>query len=579
MSDIVVRDDSALMLDVGGVLSALGGDYKHDGQTIYKSAVVGAYCFIQCFKRKYPAVPAHVISRVNVPADDHWVVRFANSLGLTSVHMVRRRKEKGEVAKSLGITICIDDAYECVHSMAMACYGPKWQLGILFGGRPPPGHDDWVSQNTVVLGDFGKVAEKLGCNVPSQVWRWFGENGPPRQPHNPAKLGEAWELCSRPNALILPEQPRVVSGKNGPRNMAASAEGPAMPAAAAEVPPKEEPAASADVPPTKEEPAASAEVKTEGATSGADAAAPPPEVTGQAGSASSAVPAAASNSTAAPAEKCTAAPADEVPAAPAEEKPDWDASTSSSSEEVELEEDEEEEDDDDGNDDDKGNAAAAAPRGYAAKSQPARGLRLQSVPRRRAPTPPGRRAMSPPGGKKWVDRHNELGPDPQSKRRRRRRQRRRHRDDNDVEPSAPSASSWHGWQPASDKGWRQASGGHDDHGDWSSYDDWSSKQHMHWAAWMTQRLDEIERRTSNVPATPDPAARWGGRDPGSKWTAQKKARAEAHRARGFTRPQAERVLPPPVMCHKCGRNEPGAYCVVQMCRVCCGRADCPQHGQ
>lgn len=322
MSDIVVRDDSALMLDVGGVLSALGGDYKHDGQTIYKSAVVGAYCFIQCFKRKHPAVPVHVISRVNVPADDHWVVRFANSPGLTSIHMVRRRKEKGEVAKSLGITICIDDAYECVHSMAMACYGPKWQLGILFGGRPPPGHDDWVSQNTVVLGDFGKVAEKLGCNVPSQVWRWFGENGPPRQPHNPAKLGEAWELCSRPNALILPEQPRVVTGKNGPRNMAASAEGPAMPAAAAEVPPKEEPAASADVPPTKEEPAASAEVKTEGTTSGADAAAPPPEVTGQAGSASSAVPAAASTSTAAPAEKVTAAPADEVPAAPAEEKPD-----------------------------------------------------------------------------------------------------------------------------------------------------------------------------------------------------------------------------------------------------------------
>ena len=260
--------------------------------------------------------------------------------------------------------------------------------------------------------------------------------------------------------------------------LAASAEGPAMPAAAAEVPPKEEPAASADVPP-KEEPAASAEVKTEGATSGADAAAPP-EVTGQAGSASSAVPAAASISTAAPAEKVAAAPADEVPAAPAEEKPDWDASSSSSSEEeVELEEDEEDEDDDDGNDD-KGNAAAAAPRGYAAKSQPARGLRLQSVPRRRAPTPPGRRAMSPPGGNKWVNRHNELGPDPQSKRRRRRHRRRR--DDNDVEPSAPSAS-WHGWQPASDKGWRQASGGHDDHGDWS-YDDWSSKQHMHglWAA-------------------------------------------------------------------------------------------------
>ena len=70
----------------------------------------------------------------------------SQSLGLTSIHMVKRRREKGEVAKSLGITICIDDAYECVHSMALACY-PNWQLGILFGGRPSPQgspHDDWV---------------------------------------------------------------------------------------------------------------------------------------------------------------------------------------------------------------------------------------------------------------------------------------------------------------------------------------------------------------------------------------------------------------------------------------------------
>ena len=105
------------------------------------------------------------------------------------------------------------------------------------------------------------------------------------------------------------------------------------------------------------------------------------------------------------------------------------------SEEVEVDDDEEDEDDDDSNDDkdDKGNAAAAAPRGYAAKSRPSkefgprdeedqhhRGLRLKSVPRRRASTPQAlrhdqqqrRRAMSPPGGTEWVKRHNELARGP-----------------------------------------------------------------------------------------------------------------------------------------------------------------------
>ena len=118
MSDIVVNNASALMLDVGGVLSDLNSD-KHDGDTIYKSALTGAYCFLQSFKRTYPGVPVHVISRVNRPADNHWVVRFCEALGAgASVHQVKHRHQKGEVARSLGITIGVDDAYECVHSMA-----------------------------------------------------------------------------------------------------------------------------------------------------------------------------------------------------------------------------------------------------------------------------------------------------------------------------------------------------------------------------------------------------------------------------------------------------------------------------
>ena len=83
------------------------------------------------------------------------IVRFCEALGAgASVHQVKHRHQKGEVARSLGITICVDDAYECVHSMALAC--PNWQTGILFGGRPTPQgfrHDAWVLQRTIVCGD------------------------------------------------------------------------------------------------------------------------------------------------------------------------------------------------------------------------------------------------------------------------------------------------------------------------------------------------------------------------------------------------------------------------------------------
>ena len=198
MSDIVVNNASALMLDVGGVLSDLNSA-KHDWDTIYKSALTGAYCFLQSFKRTYPGIPVHVISRVNRPADNHWVVRFCEALGAgASVHQVKHRHQKGEVARSLGITICVDDAYECVHSVALAC--PNWQTGILFGGRPTPQgsrHDAWVLQRTIVCGDWGQVASALGCDVPSQVWRWFGENGPQRQPHNATRLREAWRSSAK----------------------------------------------------------------------------------------------------------------------------------------------------------------------------------------------------------------------------------------------------------------------------------------------------------------------------------------------------------------------------------------------
>ena len=368
MSDIVVNNASALMLDVGGVLGDLNSA-KHDGDTVYKSALTGAYCFLQSFKRTSPGIPVHVISRVNRPADNHWVVRFCEELGAgASVHQVKHRHQKGEVARSLGITICVDDAYECVHSMAFAC--PNWQTGILFGERPTPQgsrHDAWVLQRTIVCGDWGQVASALGCDVPRQVWRWFGEKGPPRQPHNATRLCEAWKLCQVGHVVMLPDQPRIGQGKTGPRKRDDNDE--EMPAASAEVKTEGEAAgseATAPAPeaiaPAPEATAAPAEViKTEGETAGvasaasaeamATTAAISPEAL--APTAASAVPSGAAAAPPAREEKETAAsavqegttagpavsaaPASSA-AAPAEDKPDWDPLSSSSLEEEDEEE-------------------------------------------------------------------------------------------------------------------------------------------------------------------------------------------------------------------------------------------------
>ena len=90
---------------------------------------------------------------------------------------------------------------EAGSSISLACY-PNWQLGILFGLRPKVLHMSWM-RITMVAGDWGEVAERLMCNVPSQVWRWFGENGPPWQAHNAGWLSEAWKPKQPPDSSVL----------------------------------------------------------------------------------------------------------------------------------------------------------------------------------------------------------------------------------------------------------------------------------------------------------------------------------------------------------------------------------------
>ena len=101
-----------LIVDCGGVLShQTSGRDKYDGRDIHKSAVEGAYAFVQKFIKKNGANNIHVLSRVNYISSDHWVVRFCRTLGLSPNHvtLVNDRRDKGPAALQLGCAAAIDD--------------------------------------------------------------------------------------------------------------------------------------------------------------------------------------------------------------------------------------------------------------------------------------------------------------------------------------------------------------------------------------------------------------------------------------------------------------------------------------
>ena len=71
---------------------------------------------------------------------------------------------------------------------------------------------------------------------------------------------------------------------------------------------------------------------------------------------------------------------------------------------------------------------------------------------------------------------------------------------------------------------------------------------------------------------------WGGRSENSKWLARKKARAQKYREAPSSS-SAPRVVATP-MCRNCGKNQPGAFCQLGLCRRCCNSqwTPCEQHG-
>eukprot|EP00959_Pyramimonas_sp_CCMP1952_P434821 9104991-Pyramimonas_sp.AAC.2 len=80
-------------------------------------------------------------------------------------------------------------------------------------------------------------------------------------------------------------------------------------------------------------------------------------------------------------------------------------------------------------------------------------------------------------------------------------------------------------------------------------------------------------------------ARWTGwqssESRGYNWNRKKYLRAVQHAVGNWPPPGAQRVVEQSAMCRSCGENQPGAFCILFMCRPCCdyqrGDRHCPQH--
>lgn len=74
-------------------------DAHHDGNSIHKAASENAWVFVQVLKHRAGRFLT-VISRVNHPSPQHWVVRFCQSIGIPdeNVKLVKNKDDKDRYA-------------------------------------------------------------------------------------------------------------------------------------------------------------------------------------------------------------------------------------------------------------------------------------------------------------------------------------------------------------------------------------------------------------------------------------------------------------------------------------------------
>ena len=235
-----------LVVDCGGVLSSKDGQ-RFDGSEIYRQAVPGAYAFCQLFTKAYGHQQLQVLSRVNYPSEDHWVVRFCETMGLPHVSLVKE---------------AVDDNSDCLYYISWYC----WQSmeasslhkplvlfnkeGYRTGQRKP--HDAWVRQRVVRTTSWEDVAQIFGCSTEPEKWDALSRLGPPFRPHSKTLVDRFWESAtsSGGQALSSAATPSEVVAAAGARVAASATASSASRPCEAEVTVV---AASATVTPKKEE--------------------------------------------------------------------------------------------------------------------------------------------------------------------------------------------------------------------------------------------------------------------------------------------------------------------------------------
>ena len=197
-----------LIVDCGGVLShQTSGRDKYDGRDIHKSAVEGAYAFVQKFIKKNGTNNIHVLSRVNYISSDHWVVRFCRTLGLSPNHvtLVNDRRDKGPAALQLGCAAAIDDQSECLWWIAMSCHEQLHSNKPLFlfsekGYKRQGGAwDDWVAERVTQTSSWKDLALCLGLDLDG--WDELSGLGPPHYPHSEDHVLAFFQKLQRSNSL------------------------------------------------------------------------------------------------------------------------------------------------------------------------------------------------------------------------------------------------------------------------------------------------------------------------------------------------------------------------------------------
>ena len=605
-----------LCLDSGGVLSTKSSE-KFDGDVIYRQTQDGAYACVQLWMHKHGPGSLKVVSRVNRPNPDHWVVRHAGSLGIDSddVLLCRDRRHKAYLTEKEQPTVVVDDNYDALYHMATGAWESVNQA-VLWDPQPYKGQgqwDMWLQARLVHMSfnaDLPKWVElagllKLSRNV--AVWQFFEDHGPPKQPHRPENVQKALEILEGVSLRRAPGLAAAASVlRNPPPGMlpAASAEAAkddtaasslsadAGTATAASAEKKKEGEAVAAGTPDKASPAALIPVKDEVDFDGDD-----PEIVtvtiAQAASAKTELPesevlppaksepaaAAAPEETPPPQaeqslkdEEPTAAP-ETVPAAAEELQPrtlqpseaqtkkEAEAAAVEASEGRELEK------------QNKKKAALAASARPKTKAKPAASAAPKVPAASAAPKVAVKsKATSPaaPAGKKKVASDDSSYYE--------------YDDEEEESQEAPAIRL----VEAKDVGERTSAAARSE----SESEEPVTKKELEAAVgsmkmYMGQMLAAQAAATASASAQywqPPAAASassgpsWGGRSESSKWLARKKARAQKYREAPSSS-SAPRVVQTP-MCRNCGKNQPGAFCQLGLCRPCCNSqwTPCEQHG-